>query len=122
MHFRLDGETTLGSGGSRNLERGFPVARAEATPTNYNRTILMLQGIRLSICMRARAWLIVRRHGAYSARVRATYIAGNELLMSKQKEVSMETKERVWIRHCWDLAEESMVCIKYCMLLNFAVL
>ena len=44
--------------------------------------------------------LIVRRHGAYSARVRATYIAGNELLMSKQKGVSMETKERVWIRHC----------------------
>ena len=43
--------------------------------------------------------LIVRRHGAYSARVRATYIAGNELLMSKQKGVSMETKERVWIRH-----------------------
>ena len=37
--------------------------------------------------------LIVRRHGAYSARVRATYIAGNELLMSKQKGVSMETRK-----------------------------
>ena len=57
------------SGGSRNLERGFPVARAEATLTNYNRALLMLHGIRF--CMRARAWLIVRRHGEYSARVRA---------------------------------------------------
>ena len=67
---RLANHTDI-SGGSRNLERGFPVACAEATPTNYNRAILMLHGIRLSICMRARAWLIVLRHGAYSARVRA---------------------------------------------------
>ena len=41
------------SGGSRNLERGFPVVRAEATPTNYNRAILLLHGSAYpSVCVR----------------------------------------------------------------------
>ena len=56
------------------------MARAEATPTNYNSTIL-LHGSAY------RDWLIVHRHGAYSARASAS----DELLMNKQKGVSMET-------------------------------